>query len=927
MTRPDETKVELDELIGWLADADAETRARLMEEACVRRPGDASRIRAAVRRLEAQGLAAVADAGEPSLPERIGPFSIRGRLGSGGMGVVYRALDPEFDREVALKVVRWDASADLDARRRFETEVLAAARLEHAGIVPVHRVGSEEGIAWFAMSIVEGRTLAEVLRELAGTDPARLDGGALARAVDRDLRADDTDAEGGGLFDGPWPSVCARIALRIADALTHAHLRGVLHRDVKPSNVMVTPTGRVLLLDFGLAQLEGDAGLTRTRYVVGSLPYMSPEQLAGDAVDARSDVYALGLMLWEMLALRHPFPDRERGDRDPAPAAPPLRPIDRRISWEMETVVSVALDPEPGRRYPTARAMAADLTRALDGGPVTARRPGPVLRARRFVRRHPTITTASALVAALVLVLGVALREQHADAERLRDSLDVQQALARSLMGLVDTEFDLLDPDRAGGPEVDLDRLYESRCAAAERLTAAPAQHASFLLGLGRVARVLRRNREAYAHDTKALDLLTRHTDGDSQAIASCIDSLAEDARRLRRLDEAELLGRRSLSMRTRLFGPQTAPVAKSLQTLALVHDEQGRYAEARQIHERILEILNARAEDEGSPPRERLAVALHNAAGFELRQSYPAKAARLAQQSVQLFEDTGAGASNTASALLTLGLALTRRGLHADAAEALVRARRLALNVYGPDHLLVWQVEMARGDLLVREGRPVDAVDLAERAVAGLARAHGNPAHPDVVRARAQLALTLLSAGRDDEAESQVRTALDAPRSEPLVEAGLRDVLARVLQARDRASEVATERKKIVALYAEAYGANADATWQMRSPLLGDLAKSGAGTEAVALARSLIDRALLGDSEQHRLLLGRLLHQWPRVLTGLSDTDALLEIMDLHERLIPDALARPTTSKAALQRVVTALRMIGEGQSARDLAAALHDR
>jgi serine/threonine protein kinase len=404
----------------YLERADAEG-AGVLEELCARRPESAEALRARVEILRGTGLSATR--GADGRPERLGAFRLLERLGGGGMGVVYSALDESLGREVALKLIRPSELFFPGARERFRREVAAVARLSHPGIVPVYSAGEEDGVPYFAMERVDGCTLGEVLAELEGTgaSPEGLTGAELGAAIAR-LTARDPDetdqpdqldqpagAEVSPFFDGAWGDVCARVVREVAEALEHAHRRGVLHRDVKPSNVMITCSGRVMLLDFGLSSAEGVDRITRPGSALGSLPYMSPEQLDGDweRLDARSDVYSLGVTLYELLTLALPFeegalPTLRRAVLEGR--APGVRRRNPRVSWELETIVRGAMEPDRARRYASAAALAQDLSAALERRPIAARRAGPLRRARRWIARHPA--GAAALGLTLLIVVG-----------------------------------------------------------------------------------------------------------------------------------------------------------------------------------------------------------------------------------------------------------------------------------------------------------------------------------------------------------------------------------------------------------------------------------------------------------------------------------------------------------------------------------------
>ena len=259
-----------------------------------------------------------------AVPERLGPFRLGELLGGGGMGVVYRATEDELDREGALKIIRPEHLYFPGARERFRREVETIAGLQHPGIVPVYVVGEQDGVPYLAMECIEGCTLADVLRRARGRAAGHLTGRDFAQLVDSDRSGGPGgDANtSGDLFAGTWEQVCLRIVARVAEALEHAHQRGVLHRDLKPSNVMVTAgdverggASRVMLFDFGLATTSRATRLTRSGAHLGSLPYMSPEQTAGtEHLGPATDVYSLGVTLYELLTLKPAFdPGTGRG--------------------------------------------------------------------------------------------------------------------------------------------------------------------------------------------------------------------------------------------------------------------------------------------------------------------------------------------------------------------------------------------------------------------------------------------------------------------------------------------------------------------------------------------------------------------------------------------------------------------------------------
>ncbi len=347
--------------------------------------------------------------------EALGGHRILRELGRGGMGVVHEAVDLLLGRRVALKVMPLPSFADASRRDRFLREARAAARLHHTSIVPVFEVGEEGGILFYTMQYIAGRSLDRVVEALArGAGRPRDD----ARPGKVDVQVEDEAAEdiaalllrGEGVPGAgrPYHRSVARLGMEIAGALAHAHREGVLHRDVKPSNLILDARGAAWLADFGLAksELETD-GLTISGDVLGTVAYMAPERFEGRG-DSRSDVYSLGATLYEMLVLRPAFhdSDRQRLLRKVCTDEPvPPRRIDRRIPRDLETIVLKSMARDPAHRYGSAAELREELGRFLRGEPIAARRARPLERVVRWCRREPAIASLLGAVAVLLLTL------------------------------------------------------------------------------------------------------------------------------------------------------------------------------------------------------------------------------------------------------------------------------------------------------------------------------------------------------------------------------------------------------------------------------------------------------------------------------------------------------------------------------------------
>jgi serine/threonine protein kinase len=356
-------------------------------------------------------------AGDAAPLGELGDFRLVREVGRGGMGVVYEAEQLSLRRRVALKMLPLAAALEPRQLQRFRNEAVAAASLHHAHIIPVYAVGCERGVHFYAMQFIEGCTVAQLIKALQ-PEGDRL---AADAAATQDYRP-------GG--DAPTPPLAvlstqrsgarglsyyrrvAELTAQAAEALEHAHGLGIIHRDVKPGNLLVDAAGKLWVGDFGLARLGADAGLTLSGDLLGTLRYMAPEQALArhGLVDHRADVYGLGATLYEMLTLRPAVTATERAEilRQVAfeePTAP--RKLDRAIPVELETVALKCLAKNPAERYATAGELAEDLRRWLADQPIRAKRPSLVQRGRRWARRHRALVGGGA--AALLAGLGVAL--------------------------------------------------------------------------------------------------------------------------------------------------------------------------------------------------------------------------------------------------------------------------------------------------------------------------------------------------------------------------------------------------------------------------------------------------------------------------------------------------------------------------------------
>jgi WD40 repeat protein/tetratricopeptide (TPR) repeat protein len=370
------------------------------------------------------------------LPERIDGYRVLREIGSGGMGVVYEAIQETLGRHVAIKVLPFRGGTRKKYLERFLREAQSAARLTHPHIVPVFDVGEADGMHYYAMQFIAGRGLDEVIAQHKSgkSDPLLSD---FRRVAD--------------------------LGAHVADALEHAHSEGVIHRDIKPSNLLLDERGHVWITDFGLAKSDDSDGLTEQGDILGTLCYMPPERFNGWS-DARSDVYSLGVTLYEMLAGRPPFTEKNRSKlikqitHDEPPRA---RKLNRAISPDLETIVHKAMAKEPAHRYATAKALADDLRRFTDGKPIRARCVTWIGLLQRWAQRNPSL---SALAATLLILLVTLPIVASAVALRFREQRNAAQSnLLRAERAEAEVILDRNEISRLLDREREVERRTESK--------------------------------------------------------------------------------------------------------------------------------------------------------------------------------------------------------------------------------------------------------------------------------------------------------------------------------------------------------------------------------------------------------------------------------------------------------------------------------
>jgi serine/threonine protein kinase len=710
-------------------------------------PDVAPLLRERLEKLQRAGMLGDAEPDTASLPPILGEFRLGRRLGGGGMGVVHLAEQMSLERIVAIKLVRPELRFFPGARARFRREVEAVARLGDAGIVPIHCVGEDQGIDFFAMEYVRGCSLGDVIAAVRERPPAGLQGRdvAVVAAARGEQQLPDTLPE---LFAGSWVSTCCRIVARMARAAHHAHERGVVHRDLKPSNAMVTADGRVLLLDFGLAAAAGTSRITRSGAVLGTPHYMAPEQLQDGDVDARTDVYALGVTLHELLALRPPFHAESEhvlrqqilhGD------AAPLRAANAEVPRDVATIVGVARDRDPARRYATAQALADDLERFLQHRPILARPVGPVVRTVRWLQRHPAATAAAAVLLLAAAALPFAMRWSRDEAEHRVEA--AQQRARANLQNALDAVGNMLRQERAAAMR-QKPGLDEARRRQIEDAT-------------GLMARLHRENPDDRAVAAMFVRGMIR--------VAELRRLFGDHPGALAVLDECEPV-LRGLTAGSPADGLSTEAVALALNRgSSLV--EQGRVADAAAVWRGIVARYERR--DAATLPRDVVSglASCHNNLALVTRQAGDVDAALrhletsvALEAHVALANDTVDHRLDRCRTRLNLGTAQRDKG---DVAAALVTYREVAdalqqLAAANPDEPEV-QRELVRSQA-AQAAAASDARDfrtsrpLRDQAIAAMERLVA--AYAERAAYRQELGLLLLDAARDAQLDQDLDAA-----------------------------------------------------------------------------------------------------------------------------------------------------------------------
>ena len=714
---------------------DAALRAEVLELVRAYHSSD-SVLESPAARLAAPFLETAAAAGGP-VPERIGPFRVVREIGRGGMGRVFlgERADGQFEQRVAIKLIQHGAPGVL---RRFVEERRILARLEHPGIARLVDGGiTESGLPYFAMELVDGEP------------------------IDR-------------YCDAHGLSLDQRLMLfgAVCDAVAYAHQHLVIHRDIKPSNILVTADGKPKLLDFGIAKLlgaQGEDDVTRTRFSVMTPEFAAPEQIRGEPVSTATDVYSLGVLLYQLLTGERLYEIRgkspaeiERIICDDVPPKPSVRSrqIARgQLRGDLDLIVMTALQKAPGRRYQSPTALAHDLERFRRGHAVLARPDSASYRLRKFVGRH---RTGVALAVLLVLALAGAIARERT----LRNAAEVQARKAREVEDFLVGVFDVADPDSwketEGGSVTARELLDRGARRIDSTLSGQQEVQAELRNVLGRVYTNLGLYDRAMPLLRSSLAQRTTLRGDADTSVAETMDMLGVALTRLNQHDEAEPLLRRALEQRRRLLGGAHPATARSAEHLAALLEERNQFAPAETLYREAVAIHRAVADSSVE-----VANALGSLGVLLARRARHAEAESLHRAALAIdLRRLGEKHPATTSSMQNLAAVLATRGRLAEAESLHRRALGAKRLVLGDTHPSVTISMNNLANLLTRQmDRFAEGESLARRALA-LDRAMYGDKHTFVAEGLANLGIILRILGRFTEADSALREALAINRA-----------------------------------------------------------------------------------------------------------------------------------------------------------------
>lgn len=673
-----------------------------------------------------------------SLPDQVGHYRPLRIIGQGGMGVVYEAEQEKPRRRVALKVIRPEMATEA-LRRRFAHESDFLGRLQHPGIAQIYEAGTADTpqgpVPFMAMELVEGQPLHNWVRDHSSDLKARLE-----------------------------------LMIKLCDAVQHAHQRGIIHRDLKPGNVLVTRDDRPKVLDFGVAR-PADTDfmstlLTSHGQLVGTVAYMSPEQLAGDPddLDTRSDVFALGVILYQMLAgkpplelVGRPLEEALRAIREEEP--PPLSRHDSRLEGDLTIIAATAMAKDRNQRYPSANGLAMDLRRHLDDQPIAARPPGTMYLVRKFTRRHRPLVIAAAGVATALVLGAVGSTWQAVRATRAESLAENRLAQAETVTEFLQDMLASVQPFEAKGHEVTVREVLDQAADDLDdgSLAEQPAVESALRHTLGTTFRSLAELQESEKQLTRGLDLADSVLAPDDPVRLRLMLDLATTI-----VQRGDITRGEELVQQVRAAAlPESELDGEALARLADIRYTQGHWAEADSIHATLQAMALRQAPDDSL----RLASILIDRAFLAEQSADYTRAEAITNRAIAIYlEEYGPSDPRLINLRIKQGDIAKELGLLPAALEYHQQAMAIADSVFAPDHI-------TRADILWRMGEAQRGVQDPEGAQNSLNEALRirrlalGPVHRDIALTLVSLGSLAQDRGQMDQAEEYFLEALEMRR------------------------------------------------------------------------------------------------------------------------------------------------------------------